>query len=71
VTSERKITITASLGVAVSHETNSFDAETLLQMADGALYRAKELGRNRAELAIAPEHIGSQAVPAADSSIKA
>jgi diguanylate cyclase (GGDEF)-like protein len=41
--------ITASLGIAVSR-TGSSDAESLLEHADIALYRAKSLGRNRAEV---------------------
>ncbi|MGA8145797.1 MAG: diguanylate cyclase [Candidatus Acidiferrales bacterium] len=73
ITNAGEITITASLGVAVSKGTNSFDAEILLQLADGALYRAKELGRNRVELAVAPEHEDAQASPvspAPDGAIK-
>jgi two-component system, cell cycle response regulator len=71
VTEEREITITASLGVAVSAATNSFDAATLLQMADGALYRAKKMGRNRVELATAPEDASPYGLMAAVNSIEA
>lgn len=46
--------ITASLGVAVSSSTRRFDPEMLLRLADDALYRAKEHGRNRSELAATP-----------------
>jgi hypothetical protein len=46
-----------------------FDAETLLHMADEALDRAKQLGRNRVELAIAPEQDGPTSL-AAESSLK-
>jgi diguanylate cyclase (GGDEF)-like protein len=64
VTGRDKVAITVSLGIAVSGGTSSFDAESLLHMADEALYRAKQLGRNRVELAVAPEHA---AVPSSDS----
>jgi diguanylate cyclase (GGDEF)-like protein len=40
--------VTASLGIA-SCRTHIADAEGLLEHADSALYRAKSLGRNRAE----------------------
>jgi diguanylate cyclase (GGDEF)-like protein len=60
----KEIAITVSLGVAVSEAMHSFDAETLLHMADGALYRAKRTGRNRVDLAAPPEHAGlSPALP--------
>src|SRR5208282_6307999 len=45
------IPITASMGIAVSSEATPFEPQALLQIADDALYRAKELGRNRCELA--------------------
>lgn len=48
------VLITASLGVAVSNSSRRFDPETLLQLADDALYRAKIHGRNRSELAVIP-----------------
>jgi diguanylate cyclase (GGDEF)-like protein len=69
VTEREKISITVSLGVAVSEGQNSLDAESLLQMADEALYRAKQTGRNRVELAGPPEHTEAppaEHVPAAD-----
>ena len=69
VTEREKISITVSLGVAVSEGQNSFDAESLLQMADEALYRAKQTGRNRVEAAGPPEHTEAplgEHVPAAD-----
>ena len=50
-----EIRLTASLGVAVSDAHNPSDLESLLQTADAALYRAKELGRNRCELAVTSE----------------
>jgi diguanylate cyclase (GGDEF)-like protein len=74
VTERDKIAITVSLGVAVSGGQNSLDAESLLQMADEALYRAKQMGRNRVELAAAPEQPmmpSTERLPVADTAIKA
>jgi diguanylate cyclase (GGDEF)-like protein len=50
--------ITASLGIATSR-TDLASAGTLLERADSALYRAKSLGKNRAE--------GWKKYPAADT----
>ncbi|BAY19078.1 hypothetical protein NIES21_49370 [Anabaenopsis circularis NIES-21] len=41
--------ISASIGISV-YPINSQDAETLIQQADAAMYRAKHLGKNRYEL---------------------
>ena len=50
--SERdEVTVTASFGVAELAEGQSVDS--LLRAADGALYQAKELGKNRVEVAVA------------------
>lgn len=65
------ITITASLGVAVSSEACPFDSQILMQRADEALYRAKALGRNRVELATERELILRGPAPPADLPIKA
>lgn len=46
--------ITASCGVAASSSANPLDPQNLLRLADEALYRAKEQGRNRSELAANP-----------------
>jgi len=41
--------ITASIGISC-HPSDGDDAESLLKCADAAMYRAKELGRNQAQL---------------------
>jgi diguanylate cyclase (GGDEF)-like protein len=74
VTERHKIAITASLGIAASGGRNTFDAESLLQMADEALYRAKQTGRNRVELAAPPDDesmTSAQQLPVANDAIKA
>lgn len=45
--------ITASLGVAAT-DTHHVDRKGLVSLADAALYRAKDAGRNRVETAIVP-----------------
>jgi len=45
------VKVTLSLGVAVSDPAKPAESQTLLQMADEALYRAKDHGRNRSEVA--------------------
>ncbi len=42
----RTVTVTASVGIAMSHDTSN--AETMLRDADAAMYRAKAAGRNKA-----------------------
>jgi len=51
------IRVTVSLGIAVSARPPCA-VKTILQLADDALYRAKENGRNRTELAVVPEADG-------------
>ena len=53
-TPEGRICVTVSLGVAGSAGAAPVDVEQLLRLADTALYRAKQLGRNRVELAAMP-----------------
>jgi two-component system cell cycle response regulator len=49
-----EVNVTVSLGVAVSLDAKRTDARELLRLADEALYRAKNGGRNRSELAEYP-----------------
>ncbi len=46
-----ELRVTLSLGVTACTPANPLEAQALLQAADTALYRAKEKGRNRVELA--------------------
>jgi diguanylate cyclase (GGDEF)-like protein len=59
VTQAGEVHITASLGAAISTEGRGADPQVLLRLADKALYRAKEQGRNRSELAGAAESTSS------------
>jgi diguanylate cyclase (GGDEF)-like protein len=52
-TSEGMIPVTISFGVAASNKDKRLGAEALVKAADEALYRAKESGRNRVEVATA------------------
>ena len=52
---EGEVFVTASIGIALS-DGRGDTPETLLRNADAAMYRAKELGRDRAELFDAPTH---------------
>jgi predicted signal transduction protein with EAL and GGDEF domain len=64
------VRITASLGAAISTDARGGDPQTLLRLADKALYRAKELGRNRTELAGSPESTSSAPSTAEDIPLK-
>ncbi len=70
VTQAGEVRITASLGVAVSSDARNADPQTLLRPADKALYRAKELGRNRSELAVSLEPVSTNTEPAEDVPLK-
>src|SRR5579863_9944549 len=50
-TADGDVPVTVSCGVAASTASDRLDPPALLHLADEALYRAKELGRNRSELA--------------------
>src|SRR5690348_5702018 len=58
-----EVRVTASCGVAASTESNRLDSQTLLRLADEALYRAKQRGRNRSELAAYESAIPSALAP--------
>jgi diguanylate cyclase (GGDEF)-like protein len=50
---EARIPVTVSMGVTVSLSHENLSLEALINRADQALYRAKQNGRNRIELAVA------------------
>jgi len=50
-------TITASSGLAVSRGDSPLEPQILIHLADDALYRAKDKGRNRCEIASQPDVI--------------
>ncbi|MGB7848088.1 MAG: diguanylate cyclase [Candidatus Acidiferrum sp.] len=57
---DHEVPVTVSLGVAVSSKAEPPDPQILFNLADKALYRAKELGRNRSELAESSESASSE-----------
>lgn len=48
---DEALQLTISMGVAEANQQASVESELLVEQADRALYRAKDLGRNRVELA--------------------
>jgi two-component system, cell cycle response regulator len=53
-TDKGEVQLTLSCGVAVSTANSTLDPDTLLRLADDALYRAKSKGRNRCEMEAMP-----------------
>jgi two-component system cell cycle response regulator len=51
ITEASPVHVTASCGVSIGRSERPLDRQVLLRLADEALYRAKEQGRNRSELA--------------------
>jgi GGDEF domain-containing protein len=59
-TPDEALSVTVSIGVASSSKTNA-DPDSVLQLADKALYRAKANGRNRVEAGSSARRAGAKA----------
>jgi two-component system, cell cycle response regulator len=70
VTQAGEVRITASLGAALSTDARGADPQSLLRLADKALDRAKDKGRNRLEFAGASEPAASSTASAEDIPLK-
>ncbi|MGD0404515.1 MAG: diguanylate cyclase [Candidatus Acidiferrales bacterium] len=57
-----EISVTVSLGLAVSSETAHLDPKIMLSTADEALYRAKAEGRNRSEMGTSEDSVPAAVV---------
>lgn len=64
------VRVTVSCGVAVSTGNKPPDSHALLHLADEALYRAKQKGRNRSELSMEPDLVGSSSSGANPAPLK-
>jgi diguanylate cyclase (GGDEF)-like protein len=69
-TDDAAIPLTVSLGVAVARPGVSSDATSLIAAADQALYRAKETGRDRVEVAPDPSHNGGPSTSQSHDSLR-
>lgn len=56
---ELELTVTVSIGTALSSPSDSMPSDRLIAIADSALYRAKDYGRNRVEVGLANNLIHS------------
>jgi diguanylate cyclase (GGDEF)-like protein len=70
VTQAGEVHVTASIGAAISTDARGADSQALLRLADEALYRAKDQGRNQTVLAESPDPAKSATAPAEDAPLK-